>query len=75
MEKKMETAIVHGFYIGENGKENGNCYSILGLYPWPLAGNIFPVQDPAGCQPTASKVNSGFRVYLESLVTNNNGLL
>ena len=32
MEKKMETTIVYWGYIGENGKENGNYYSILGLY-------------------------------------------
>ena len=29
MEKKMETIIV---YCGNNGKENGNYYSIFGLY-------------------------------------------
>ena len=29
MEKKMETTIV---YCGNNGKENGNYYSILGSY-------------------------------------------
>ena len=32
MEKKMETAIVYWEYIGVNGKENANCYSILGVY-------------------------------------------
>ena len=32
MEKKMETTIVYWGYIGNNGKENGNYYSILGLY-------------------------------------------
>ena len=38
MEKNMETMIMgFGFivfwvYIGENGNENGNYYSILGLY-------------------------------------------
>ena len=30
MEKKMETAMVHWGYR-DNGKENGNYYSILGL--------------------------------------------
>ena len=32
MEKKMETIIVYWGYIGNNGKENGNYCSILGLY-------------------------------------------
>ena len=32
MEKKMETTIVYWGYIGKNGKENGNYYSILGSY-------------------------------------------
>ena len=32
MEKKMETTIVYWGYIGNNGKEHGNYYSILGLY-------------------------------------------
>ena len=35
MEKRMETTIVYWGYIGshrDNGKENGNYYSILGLY-------------------------------------------
>ena len=32
MEKNMETTIVYWGYIGNNGKENGNYYSILGLY-------------------------------------------
>ena len=32
MEKKMETTITYWGYMGENGKENGNYYSILGLY-------------------------------------------
>ena len=32
MEKKMETTIVYWGYIGNNGKENGNYYSILRLY-------------------------------------------
>ena len=30
MEKKMKTTIVYWGYR-DNGKENGNCYSILGL--------------------------------------------
>ena len=33
MEKKMETTIV--FFYRDNGKENGNYYSTLGLY-WDL---------------------------------------
>ena len=32
MEKNMETTIVHWGLYGDNGKENGNYYSILGLY-------------------------------------------
>ena len=32
MEKRMETAIVYWEYIGDNGKENGNYCSILGVY-------------------------------------------
>ena len=28
----METTIVYWGYIGNNGKENGNYYSILGLH-------------------------------------------
>ena len=28
----METTIVYWGYIGNSGKENGNYYSILGLY-------------------------------------------
>ena len=32
MEKNMETTIVYWGYINGNGKENGNYYSILGLY-------------------------------------------
>ena len=35
MEKKMETTVVYWGYMGlygDNGKENGNYYSILGLY-------------------------------------------
>ena len=31
MEKKMEATIVYCGYIGDNGKENGNYYSILGV--------------------------------------------
>ena len=31
MEKKMETTIL-GLGFSDNGKENGNYYSILGLY-------------------------------------------
>ena len=31
MEKKMETTIVCWGYLGDNGKENGNYYSMLGL--------------------------------------------
>ena len=31
MEKKMETLVILGLYR-DNGKENRNCYSILGLY-------------------------------------------
>ena len=32
MEKKMETTIVYWGYVGNNGKEHGNYYSILGLH-------------------------------------------
>ena len=32
MEKKMETTLVSWGFRGINGKQNGNCYSILGLY-------------------------------------------
>ena len=28
----METTIVYWGYIGDNGKEDGNNYSILGVY-------------------------------------------
>ena len=31
MENRMETTIVYWGYIGDNGKQNGNYYSILGL--------------------------------------------
>ena len=31
MLKKMETTIVYWGYMGNNGKENGNYYSILGV--------------------------------------------
>ena len=31
MEKKMETTMVYWGYRGDNGKENGNYYGILGL--------------------------------------------
>ena len=27
MEKKMETTRIYWDYIGDNGKENGNCYN------------------------------------------------
>ena len=40
MEKKMETTIVYWVYIGvywDSGKENGNYYSILGIY-WGILG-------------------------------------
>ena len=29
---ELETAIVYWGYVEKNGKENGNSYSILGLY-------------------------------------------
>ena len=32
MEKKMETTIAYWGLYWDNGKENGNYYSILGLY-------------------------------------------
>ena len=32
MEKKMEATIVYWGHIGDNGKENGSYYSILGSY-------------------------------------------
>ena len=32
MESNMETTIQYWGYIGDNGKENGSYYSILGLY-------------------------------------------
>ena len=32
MENEVETTIVNWGYIRENGKQNGNYYSILGLY-------------------------------------------
>ena len=28
----MESSIVYWGYVGESGKENGNLYSMLGLY-------------------------------------------
>ena len=33
MENEMETGIIWGYVglYGDNGKENGNCYSILGF--------------------------------------------
>ena len=41
LEKNMETTTGNWCYIGNNGKENGNYYSILGLY-WCYIGECSP---------------------------------
>ena len=55
MEKKMETTLLYWGYIGNNGKESGNYYSITALNPKP---STIPEQSQSSrisCRPLSKR--------------------